>query len=220
MGWRREPLCRYCLSYGHTRRNCPSAPESVKQRYAQMAKNRRCNYCANTGHNRASCDARKNALAKFKRDELLRRAAINDMYKRHGFGVGTVLSYEIPSWMRSSYYDLTSSDSLDTLVITKTDDLTYSGELQFEAHSSVRNKKVIASIATRDMLGSAGYMLIKWRDSIGNENNYAFHPDFIADMLTPASGSGNIFEDRYLTDVETVTSIPDNIADSVRSKKK
>jgi len=219
MGYRRESICSYCLNCGHTRRNCPSTPEHIKKHYAERAKNRRCNYCANVGHNRSSCESRKNALARFKKNEILRRNAINAFYKKHGFGVGAVVSYEVPPWMRNRNYDMTEENVYDTLTIYECRAPYCEGVVMFNVHSASRNSKHAASIATLEMIGEWGSVSIPWIDCDGLQHSLSFYPDHKVSMLIPADENAKMLEDKLLHDINTVTSIPDNIADTVRSKK-
>ena len=214
MGYRRESMCRYCFLYGHTKRNCPSLPEYMKNVYKEKAKNRECAFCALTGHNRASCEKRKIALAKHKKDEILRRQALERFCRENGIGVGAVLSYTVPAWNKS-YYKIDSD--VDTLILKSAETLKY-GEPRFNFHSSAMNGNIVYCIASVKSVGEWGSVVIPFSDSEGNKTSHHFYPDIKVEVLIPAIEGVTLFSPSELTDESTVE-IPDNLRDTVRRKK-
>ena len=212
---KRASTCRRCWQVGHTRRNCPSNPDYIKEDYARLAKSRKCNYCAETGHNRSSCEKRKIALAKFKKDEILRRQAIDQFYREHGIGVGAVLSYEIPAWANKSG----QKGETDVLLLKRAWSISMSGDINFFFHSSTRAEEIQASIGILGMMNEWGAVNIPWCDSAGCRQVFSFYCDYKVEVLTPGNTNGSMYSYSYLHDESTVTDIPADLSDTVRSKK-
>jgi hypothetical protein len=167
-----------------------------------------------TGHNRASCDKRKIALAKHKKDEILRRQAVQRFCHENGIGVGAVLSYTVPAWNKS-YYKIDSD--VDTLILKSAETLKY-GEPRFNFHSSAMNRNIVYCIANVKSVGQYGSVVIPFLDSEGNKVSHHFYPDIKVEVLIPAIEGVTLFSPSELTDESTVE-IPDNLRDTVRRKK-
>ena len=55
---RRQSMCRYCYTYGHTKRTCPKVKEYVKENpnsYLAHEQKRKCSYCRQEGHTKIKC---------------------------------------------------------------------------------------------------------------------------------------------------------------------
>ena len=55
---RRQSMCRYCYTYGHTKRTCPQIKQIVKDNpNSYLADNlkRKCSYCRAEGHTKVKC---------------------------------------------------------------------------------------------------------------------------------------------------------------------
>ena len=55
---RRQSMCRYCYTYGHTKRTCPKIKQIVKDNpssYLADTQKRKCSYCRAEDHTKVKC---------------------------------------------------------------------------------------------------------------------------------------------------------------------
>lgn len=116
MGYRRDPLCRWCWRRGHTKRTCPETPEYIKKEYRESAKNRMCSHCNKNGyenpfgHNKLGCVRRKEDRAAFANDIVTYRRLLVEHIKSTGIGVGTLIAFPVSKWSRYGEFENVDTD--------------------------------------------------------------------------------------------------------------
>jgi hypothetical protein len=107
--------CSHCYQYGHNRRTCPSRKERLtsaaengnewaKAELNKKAKARQCSFCRSYDHDRRKCPSLENIHSILTVTLKKTREFVAAKCDEHGFGVGSLVSFDDHEWVEGEGY--------------------------------------------------------------------------------------------------------------------